>query len=454
MSAILSPQRLSIWPTVSLGDVCLVNPGKPKVDRLAKDAPVSFVPMACVNEVSGSIVAPEIREYAKVRGSYTAFQEGDVLFAKITPCMENGKAAIARDLVNGLGFGSSEFHVLRPTDKVLPEFIYQLIRQKSFRAEARDNMTGSVGQARVPTEWLKNFEFELPPVETQREIVGLVSQLQEQMDSASDRLATIPALLKKFRQSVLAAACSGQLTADWRDDHMADEPAEHLLERIRQHRKVKPLTSAAEADEDIPRDWALTRVGQVCAVATGATPLRTRSAYFGGDIPWITSSAANDGMVTRATQFITELAVKETNAKVFPPGTLIVAMYGEGQTRGRVAELGIATATNQALAALLFDDVNENCRAFVKLHFLKNYEEMRNLAAGGVQPNLSLGLIRDSELLLPPLDEQAEIVRRVESLFALADSIESRLAEAITQVERTTQAILAKALRGELTEAR
>jgi len=421
------------------------------VDRLAKDAPVSFVPMASVNEVSGSIVAPEIREYAKVRGSYTAFQEGDVLFAKITPCMENGKAAIARDLVNGLGFGSSEFHVLRPTDKVLPEFIYQLIRQKSFRAEARDNMTGSVGQARVPTEWLKNFEFELPPIETQQEIVGIVSQLQKQMESTSDRLATIPALLKKFRQSVLAAACSGQLTADWREDHMADEPAEHLLERIRQHRKVKPLTSAAEADEDIPRDWALTRVGQVCAVATGATPLRTRSAYFGGDIPWITSSAANDGTVTRATQFITELAVKETNAKVFPPGTLIVAMYGEGQTRGRVAELGIATATNQALAALLFDDVNENCRAFVKLHFLKNYGEMRNLAAGGVQPNLSLGLIRDSELLLPPLDEQAEIVRRVESLFALADSIESRLAEVTAQVERTTQAILAKALRGELT---
>lgn len=450
MSAILLPQRLSVWPTVSLGDVCLVNPGKPRVERLAKDAPVSFVPMASVNEVSGSIVAPEIREYAKVRGSYTAFQEGDVLFAKITPCMENGKAAIARDLVNGLGFGSSEFHVLRPTDKVLPEFIYQLIRQKSFRAEARDNMTGSVGQARVPTEWLKNFEFELPPIETQREIVGLVSQLQKQMQSTSDRLATIPALLKKFRQSVLAAACSGQLTADWREDHMADEPAEHLLERIRQHRKVKPLTSAAEADEDIPRDWALTRVGQVCAVATGATPLRTRSAYFGGDIPWITSSAANDGTVTRATQFITELAVKETNAKVFPPGTLIVAMYGEGQTRGRVAELGIATATNQALAALLFDDVNENCRAFVKLHFLKNYEEMRNLAAGGVQPNLSLGLIRDSKLLLPPLDEQAEIVRRVESLFALADSIESRLAEATVQVERTTQVILAKAFRGEL----
>ncbi len=189
---------------------------------------------------------------------------------------------------------------------------------------------------------------------------------------------------------------------------------------------------------------------QKCAVATGATPLRTRTAYFGGEIPWITSSAVNEGTVTQATQFITELALKETNAKVFPSGTLIVAMYGEGQTRGRVAELGIATATNQALAALLFEGVNKSCKAFVGLHFLKNYEEMRNLAAGGVQPNLSLGLIRDSELHLPPLDEQVKIVRRVESLCALADSIESRLAEATAQVERTTQAILARAFRGEL----
>lgn len=448
----LEDAGVSAWTRTTLGEVCQINPGKPKPDALPADAPVTFVPMAAVDDVTGAIVAPENREFAKVRGSYTAFRDGDVLFAKITPCMENGKAAVARGLVNGLGFGSSEFHVLRPSGKVLPEFIYQLIRQKSFRAEARDNMTGSVGQARVPTEWLKNFEFELPPIETQREIVGLVSELQKQIESTSDRLATIPALLKKFRQSVLAAACSGQLTADWREGHTTVEPVERLLARIRQHRKSKPISSPPAMDEDVPRDWVLTTVGQICAVATGATPLRTKSAYFGGDIPWITSSAVNEGTVTRASQFITELAVKETNAKVFPPGTLIVAMYGEGQTRGRVAELGIATATNQALAALLFDDVNENCRAFVKLHFLKNYEEMRNLAAGGVQPNLSLGLIRDSELLLPPLDEQAEIVRRVESLFALADSIESRLAEATNQVERTTQAILAKAFRGELIE--
>lgn len=367
---------------------------------------------------------------------------GTVLFSSRAPI---GYIAIsAGQLATNQGFRS-----IIPGPRVSADYLYHYLR---FAKPIAEHLASGTTFAEISGSGLAKVPVILPPIATQAKLVEKVEALNLVLRSSSDRLATIPALLKKFRQSVLAAACSGQLTADWREGHSTVEPVERLLARIRQHRKSKPISSPPAMDEDVPRDWVLTTVGQICAVATGATPLRTKSVYFGGDIPWITSSAVNDGTVTRASQFITELAVKETNAKVFPPGTLIVAMYGEGQTRGRVAELGIATATNQALAALLFDDVNEYCRAFVKLHFLKNYEEMRNLAAGGVQPNLSLGLIRDSELLLPPLDEQAEIVRRVESLFALADSIESRLAEATNQVERTTQAILAKAFRGELIE--
>lgn len=435
------------WKTVRLADVCQINPGKPKASVLPADAPVTFVPMAAVDEVTGSITARQERHFAKVRGSYTAFQNGDVLFAKITPCMENGKSAIAKDLTYGLGFGSSEFHVIRPSAAILPEFIYHYVRQRSFRNEAKENMTGSVGQARVPADWLKDVEIELPEIDEQRHIVGLIKQLQQRTDSTRDRLAAIPTLLKRFRQSVLAAACSGQLTADWREAQDFAEDGLELSSRLAAHRKAKK--SDAVPHEEVP-EWADTSVEALCAVATGATPLRKRADYFGGSIPWITSSSVNHGVVTMASEFITDLAIKETNAKVFPIGTLIVAMYGEGQTRGRVAELGIAAATNQALAALLFDEVTKPVRPFLKLFFLKNYEDMRSMAAGGVQPNLSLGLIKEMRVPMPPLPEQVEIVRRVESLFALADSIESRLTEATAQVERTTQAILAMAFRGEL----
>lgn len=419
----------------------VTRPSKVKVEpRQCPDKP--YLSLEHIESVTTKILGRGTA--SDVRSTKAVFNAGDVLYGRLRPYLNK----VARPDFDGVA--STDILVFPAQQNLDQRYLLRFLNSAKVVDHAHHHSMG-LQMPRIGFEVLGDIPIPLPPIHVQEQIADILENLIDQVDSARDRLATIPTLLKKFRQSVLAAACSGQLTADWRVDHIADKPAEHLLERIRQHRKTKFVASTQAVDEGVPRDWALTTVGQICAVATGATPLRTRAAYFGGDIPWITSSAVNEGTVTRASQFITELAVKETNAKIFPTGTLIVAMYGEGQTRGRVAELGIATATNQALAALLFDDVNESCRDFVKLHFLKNYGEMRNLAAGGVQPNLSLGLIRDSELLLPPLDEQAEIVQRVESLFALADSIEARLAEATAQVERTTQAILAKAFRGELT---
>lgn len=422
MSAILSPQRVSVWPTVAIGDVCLVNPGKPKVDMLAKDAPVSFVPMASVSEVSGSIVSAEIREYAKVRGSYTAFQEGDVLFAKITPCMENGKAAIARNLVNGLGFGSSEFHILRPTNKVLPEFIYQLIRQKSFRADARDNMTGSVGQARVPTEWLRNFEFELPPIETQREIVGLISQLQEQMESTSDRLATIPALLKKFRQSVLSAAYDGSVLEDTEGLILAPKILRDVIDRIEAGMSFR-------AEGFPPRDGE-PGVIKVSAMTWGKFDPRESKKLLPGTNPNPrTEIKPGDLLFSRAN---TEELVGATVLVKSTPANL----YLSDKSLRLVASPGVSRAwLNIVLSA-----------PQVREYFADNATGTSNSMR-----NISQSKLLITPLLVPNSEVQEQIAKRVESLFALADSIETRLDKATAQVERTTQAILAKAFRGELT---
>lgn len=462
MSAILSPQHLLVWPTVSLGDVCLVNPGKPRLDSLAKDAPVSFVPMASVNEVSGSIVAPEIREYAKVRGSYTAFQEGDVLFAKITPCMENGKAAIARDLVNGLGFGSTEFHVLRPTDKVLPEFIYQLIRQKSFRAAARENMTGSVGQARVPTEWLKNFEFELPPIETQREIVGLVSQLQKQMELTSDRLSTIPALLKKFRQAVLAAACSGQLTADWRETQGALTDIDGFIADLE---KARFLTGAkipknAQSEPvpvfELPASWRWVSLRTLVELKGGVTKGEKRR--VGQElisVPYLRVANVQRGFLDLNEIKFIDATPKELEELRLQPNDLLFNEGGDRDKLGRgwvwEGQIDNCIHQNHVFRGRLFDHrvpaklVSLYGNSIGAQHFIDEGKQTVNLAS------LSITKLGDMAFPLGPPEEMAEIMRRVESLFALADSIESRLAEAIAQVERTTQAILAKAFRGELT---
>src|SRR5713101_376568 len=137
------------WKWAKLDEVCSVNPRRPQVYR-SEPTPTSFLPMSGVDEVHGIISSLETRPFVEVARGFTYFQEGDVLFAKITPSMENGKCAIARNLIDGIGFGSTEFHVLRPELDFTPEWIHLYIRRLSFRLEAKRHFQGAVGQQRVP----------------------------------------------------------------------------------------------------------------------------------------------------------------------------------------------------------------------------------------------------------------------------------------------------------------
>lgn len=411
--------------------------------------------MAAVDEMTGEVSAPEHRSLGEVRNkSYRSFAPDDVLFAKITPCMENGKSAVVPSGSGDLGFGSTEFHVLRANDGANPRFIWHFLRQEYFRRLAEEHMSGSVGQLRVPADFLRDYPISLPPKPIQDEIVrmldaGIVSGRRANEHTAAGRRAT-----KRFRQAVLAAACSGRLTADWRDRHGGKASAHDLVDLIEQGRSGRYARYKASTtqlpESHLPETWCWTTVGALLDIATGATPLRSRSDYYGGSIPWVTSGAVNGEVVTHATENITDLAIRETNAKVFPAGTLLVAMYGEGQTRGRVGELGIAAATNQAVAALLFDETTKFLRPYLKIFFLENYERIRTLSYGGVQPNLSLGAIRGTALPLPPEDEQREIARRVDTLLKVADDLDARINAAARLIHHSTQAALAKAFRGEM----
>src|SRR5688572_28093084 len=117
------------WRMVTLGDVCEINPSRPADLSRADDESTSFVPMDSVDAVSGTVSKPLLRRFGEIKKGYTCFAEGDVLFAKITPCMQNGKHAIARGLTDGIGFGTTEFHVLRPSDVVSAEWIHFFVRQ-------------------------------------------------------------------------------------------------------------------------------------------------------------------------------------------------------------------------------------------------------------------------------------------------------------------------------------
>ena len=201
----------------------------------------------------------------------------------------------------------------------------------------------------------------------------------------------------------------------------------------------------------LPRGWGVVQIQDIADVGTGATPKRgTKEFYESGTIPWITSGAVSQGRITHAEEFITEAAIRATNCKIFPSGTILMAMYGEGKTRGSVAELAIEAATNQALAAIVIRQNNAVSGKFLTSFLTSQYSQLRGLAAGGVQPNLNLQSVKTTSLPLPPLAEQKRIVAKLDALNAKSARARTELARIETLLSRYKQAVLSKAFSGEL----
>lgn len=202
-----------------LKDICTINPKSP---GFQDELTVSFVPMPKVGE-NGEFDPSEIKTYQEVKKGFTYFQNGDVLFAKITPCMENGKGAIAQSLENGVGFGSTEFHVLRPFPKyVTSKWLFYLLSWETFRNEAEKSMTGSAGQKRVPKSFLDEYDVDLPDISTQEKMTDALDKTCYLISLRKQQIAKLDELVKarfvemfgdladpccKFKKCTLAETC-------------------------------------------------------------------------------------------------------------------------------------------------------------------------------------------------------------------------------------------------------
>ncbi len=183
------------WPMAPLGEACVVNPRKSEVANLEGSTVVSFVPMSDIGEHEMFFEPKDTKRMDEVTTSYTYFKDGDVLLAKVTPCFENGKAGIARDLLNGIGFGSSEFYVLRPKGDLLPQWVFMFAATPAFRAWATPQMTGTGGLQRVPRSVVESYEIPRPPLSTQQAIVAEIEA--EQALVAANR-----ELIARFEQKI------------------------------------------------------------------------------------------------------------------------------------------------------------------------------------------------------------------------------------------------------------
>jgi len=186
-----------------LSEVAEINPGRPSIDR-ADGQMTSFIPMINVDAVKGEVSIVNAEPYSKVKKGYTFFQSGDVIFAKITPCMQNGKHAVVRGLSDGFGFGSTEFHVVRASDAIISEWIHFFLRRKETLDAAKRTFTGAVGQQRVPASFLENLELPMPTVEKQQQVVirlkAQLAEVEKARQAAEKQLADASFLVARHQE--------------------------------------------------------------------------------------------------------------------------------------------------------------------------------------------------------------------------------------------------------------
>ena len=263
-------------------------------------------------------------------------------------------------------------------------------------------------------------------------------------------LFTTEASIDALKQTILQLAVMGKLVPQ--DPN--DEPAFELLKRIEQEKaelvkqgkikKQKPLPPVSDEEKpfELPQGWEWCRIIEIAQVGTGATPSRDNPDYWETpEFNWVTSGETSLPFIFNTAEKISGKAVKETNVSIYSPGTLIIAMYGQGKTRGQITELCISAGTNQACAAIQLFNTNEYHRCYIKLFFEKSYKDLRELAAGGAQPNLNLAKVSNTLVPIPPLSEQIKITCKVEELIKVCDTLKSRL-----QSAQQTQLHLADAL--------
>ena len=350
--------RKHSFPLVRLRDVCTINPPKSQLRDIEPDTRVSFVPMADLNEHQMTFQPKGHKLLSDVSASYTYFANEDVLLAKVTPCFENGKAGIARALINGIGFGSSEFYILRCNGTVLPEWIYFCVTHPLFRDFAIAQMTGTGGLQRVPRGCVEDFQIPLPPLEVQREIVAEIEGYQKVIDGARA-----------------------------------------VVENYRPHIVIDP-------------EWPMIPLEKVCEIKRGKFSHRPRNEprFYGGKYPFIQTgdvARANGGSISY-TQTLNDEGL--SISRLFQPPVVVITIAAN---IGNTAVLDFPSCFPDSIVGLIPN--LETDAWFLELIMRAKKQHLNEIAPQAAQKNINIAILKDMAIPLPSLATQQAIVAEIKA---------------------------------------
>ena len=482
----------SKWQWSRIADIGAVSPRNNVPDTLT----ASFVSMPMISAQYGIEHEHQPRPWATIKKGYTHFSEGDVGLAKITPCFENGKSTVFRDLTGGVGSGTTELHIVRPLF-VNPDYIIVFLKCPQFIQTGIDRMTGTAGQKRVPAEYFANAPFPLPPLAEQHRIAVKVDELMALCDrleaARTDRettrnrlaatslarlngpdldpttfqnhatfalenltpLTTRPDQIKALRQTILNLAIRGKLV----EQDLNDEPASKLVKRtagdrakfrtIGSLKKSKPLPpiDTANTPFELPPEWAWVRFPEIGIFGRGKSKHRPRNdpiLYSDGKYPFIQTGdvARSKGLVRTYSSLYNEAGLAQS--AIWPAGTLCITIAAN------IADSGILAfdaCFPDSVVGLVVHDCFKTAKFFE--YFIRTAKgDLQEFAPSTAQKNINLGALTEVPIPLPPLAELHRIVAKVDELMALCDRLEESLATGCDTRGHLLDTILHDALNG------
>lgn len=402
-----------------------INPSKTEVAYLDPSTEVSFVPMEAVGE-DASLDTSRLKPISEVSSGYTYFRDGDILIAKITPCFENGKATLARGLIGGFGFGSTEFHVVRPSASLDARFAFYMIRSNGFRDRGAASMYGAGGQKRVPTDFIADFPVALPPLPKQNAIADFLDRETGKIDALIAKQEELVAnLIEKRAQTLWGAVTKGISGA--------------------------PLkATGVQWIGSIPKHWEARKLVQLAKLESGHTPSRQKPEYWENcDIPWVSLADVHqfrDGKreyIEDTSEKISRLGMANSAARLLPAGTVILS---------RTASVGFSTILGKDMATTQ-DFVNWICGSQLNNRYLLRCfwsmgRDFERLFYGSTHKTIYMPDVRTFTIPTPPLNEQLEIVAFLDAKLGAIDSLIQKAQEAVSLLSERRSALITATVTG------
>jgi type I restriction enzyme S subunit len=475
------------WAWSEIAEIGILNPRNEALDSKK----TSFVPMPLISAEYGVANKHEIRLWGAIKKGYTHFAEGDVGLAKITPCFENGKSTVFRNLTGGIGSGTTELHIVRPLF-VNQDYILLFLKSPHFIETGIPKMTGTAGQKRVPTEYFAHSPFPLPPLAEQQRIVAKVDELmvlcdrletaRTEKEAVRNRLAAasfarlnapdpeafqadvrfaidvLPALttrpnqIKQLRQTILGLAVRGKLVVQDQNDESAFELLKRIAmekarlvseKKLKRQKEISP-TGTENAPFNVPMGWVWAKADHVFLNITDGFH-NTPSPVMNGR-PYISAKNIRPSKIDfNDCLYVDEQNHRELFAKTrVKRGDILIVNIGAGCGTPAMVDVDFEFSFKNVAIVNMPSDMNGN---FILL-FLLYYRDLvfEDLIKGGAQPFLGLGMLREMLIPIPPLAEQHRIVAIADALMACCDRLEANLNAAAAIRRQLLDALLSEAL--------